>query len=187
MCCSLHFSLYILCCFGTLPLLVLEWNGGPLYLAIFLLWVPFLHYIHCHNFFSWKLFLPFCCCWYGQQQWHWHCHHLCRAILATSLMGETSYVVYILAYFPHKGTLNKLGIWHICSIWRANLLLTYIYGSSSKLKLHFVVLYWYLQYCWIFMYTKVVVEWDKHVHISVLGICQWYVIYVYQCFWPQCW
>ena len=39
--------------------------------------------------------------------WHHDCF-LCTVILATSLMEATSYVAYILAYFPHIYTLSNL-------------------------------------------------------------------------------
>ena len=51
----------------------------------------------------------------------WHCHHhlglSVYSDLATSLMGATSYMAYILEYFPHKWTSSNLGMWHVWGIF----------------------------------------------------------------------
>ena len=49
---------------------------------------------------------------------------LCTASLAKSLMAASSYLAYILAYLSHWYTLSNLGIWLMCDIWGAYLLLS---------------------------------------------------------------
>ena len=49
---------------------------------------------------------------------HCHCHYLCTVILVTSLMGTTSYVACILAYFPHQCISRTFNKYHtIISTW----------------------------------------------------------------------
>ena len=62
------------------------------------------------------------------QCWH-HCL-LCTTLLIMCLMLVSSYVAYILAYFPHWCTLR---LW-TCDIWEVYLLLTHIWQWHGKLK-----------------------------------------------------
>ena len=54
------------------------------------------------------------------------CYHMYIGILVTLLKGASSYVAYILAYSPHRCTLNNLGILHICGIKGTCLLLAHM-------------------------------------------------------------
>ena len=46
----------------------------------------------------------------------WH-RRLCTVLSVTWLMPASSYVVYVLAYYPHWCVSSNFGIWHICGIW----------------------------------------------------------------------
>ena len=114
------------------------------------------------------------------QHHYWHCHCLCKVILATSLMGTTLYVAYLLGYFPHWCILSNVDMlecmWHSRSIFVAG---TYM------------AIAWYVKAA-ICCFLIRLVMWGLYVDYSSIAVgiyvqSGWYMCpEVYEKMWNEC-